>query len=80
VEQALADPPPTPEPPAPDAASHTEPEPAAVLEPMFAPAHAEPVMEAAASNTNEPEPAIRPILIGESDAPIAQKKRGWWRR
>jgi ribonuclease E len=80
VEQVLADAPPTPEPPTPDAVSNTEPEPATALEPMFVPALAEPVMETAASNTNEPEPAVRPILIGESDAPIAQKKRGWWRR
>ena len=78
VDQALADAlaiPPTPEP-----ASYTEPEPATALEPMFAPPHTEPVMEAAASNTNEPDPAVRPILIGESEAPVAQKKRGWWRR
>jgi ribonuclease E len=77
ADHALVDAPTEPMPP-PEAADHPAPEPA--REPVFAPAHAEPVIEAAASNTNEPEPAVRPILIGESDAPIAQKKRGWWRR
>jgi ribonuclease E len=82
VDPAPAVVPPISLPPAPEAGSRSEPEPepATALEPLFAPAHAEPVMETAASNTNEPEPAVRPILIGENDAPIAQKKRGWWRR
>ncbi len=26
------------------------------------------------------EPAVRPIVIGGSEAPPAEKKRGWWRR
>ena len=28
----------------------------------------------------QPSPAVMPVLIGETGAPQAEKKRGWWRR
>ena len=55
---------------APDAeARPTPPEPAAV----------EPVPLVAANDVIA-EPAIKPIIVGASEASIAEKKRGWWRR
>ena len=33
------------------------------------------------ANDVTPEPLVKPIIIGtEEDAPVAEKKRGWWRR
>jgi len=33
------------------------------------------------ANDATPEPLIKPIVIGGTeDAPMAKKKRGWWRR
>ena len=58
--------------PAPEQAPEPEAEPAAVA---AAPAP-EPLLPA---NDPEPEPAIKPIVIG-ADTPTADKKRGWWRR
>jgi ribonuclease E len=36
--------------------------------------------EPIAAGDAEPEPAIKPIVIGSGEAPVAEKKRGWWRR
>jgi ribonuclease E len=73
-----------------------EPEPAAepmVAEPPHPePAHAEPAQAelaitdasepavATPANDELPEPAIRPIVIGSTETPPGEKKRGWWRR
>ncbi len=55
---------------APDAGPQpTPPEPAAV----------EPVPLVAANDVIA-EPAVKPIIVGASEASIAEKKRGWWRR
>jgi ribonuclease E len=55
----------------PAAAAQAEaPEPTPTSEP-------EPLM---AANDAAAEPAVRPIIIGAGDAPVAEKKRGWWRR
>ncbi|HEX5326081.1 MAG TPA: ribonuclease E/G, partial [Acetobacteraceae bacterium] len=59
-----------PEPP--DAAIAPEPAPSA-------PTATEPEPPAPA-NDREPEPTVRPIVIGVEDEPAAEKKRGWWRR
>jgi hypothetical protein len=33
------------------------------------------------ANDATPDPLVKPIVIGgEDDAPVAEKKRGWWRR
>jgi ribonuclease E len=40
----------------------------------------EPVLEPVAISRDEPEPAIKPIVIGNGEAPVAERKRGWWRR
>jgi ribonuclease E len=29
---------------------------------------------------DEPEPLIKPIVIGDGGAPVVERKRGWWRR
>ncbi len=70
------------------------PHPAATEPPQAGPAP-EPPPTAAEASRPEPEPeprpepepeskpppnAVRPILIGAADAPVAEKKRGWWRR
>jgi hypothetical protein len=34
----------------------------------------------AAANDTVAEPAVKPIIIGADEAPVAEKKRGWWRR
>ena len=47
---------------------------AAEPEPVIAEPVAATVVEAVAG------PVIQPIVIGETDAPPAEKKRGWWRR
>jgi ribonuclease E len=68
-----------------------EPAPPPVVEPVSAPAETsiaepvteplpEPVPELVAIGSNEPEPAIKPVVIGNGEAPVAEKKRGWWRR
>jgi ribonuclease E len=33
-----------------------------------------------AANDAAPEPAVKPIIIGADEVPVAEKKRGWWRR
>jgi ribonuclease E len=33
-----------------------------------------------AANDAAPEPVVKPIIIGADEAPVAEKKRGWWRR
>jgi hypothetical protein len=33
-----------------------------------------------AANDEALEPAIKPIIVGAGDAPVVEKKRGWWRR
>ncbi len=38
------------------------------------------VPELVAIGGNELEPAIKPIVIGNGEAPVVEKKRGWWRR
>ena len=48
-------------------------------EPVSAP-QLEPVLEPVAIGRDEPEPAIKPIVIGNGEAPVAERKRGWWRR
>ena len=40
---------------------------------------AEPVAEPVAIAKDESEPLIKPIVIGDG-APVAERKRGWWRR
>jgi ribonuclease E len=35
--------------------------------------------EQAAEEPAQPEPLVKPILVG-ADAPVQEKKRGWWRR
>jgi len=47
---------------------------AAAPKPVIAEPVAATVVEAVAG------PVIQPIVIGETDAPPAEKKRGWWRR
>ena len=69
--------------------------PAPMPEPLAAPVVAEPVLAMAepeavaapepppAEPTIEPppaEPLNKPIIIGVDDAPVVEKKRGWWRR
>ena len=39
----------------------------------------EPVLEVTQAAEASPEPAVRPILVGATDAP-ASKRTGWWRR
>ena len=48
-------------------------------EPVSAP-QLEPVLEPVAIGRDDPEPAIKPIVIGNGEAPVAERKRGWWRR
>jgi hypothetical protein len=36
--------------------------------------------ETVAVNDPEPEPAVKPIIIGSAQDVIVEKKRGWWRR
>ena len=79
--------PPSPDQPAseqPGPAEH-EPEPELAID-MVA---SEPAQAEAASveepplqqrETPQPSPAVMPVLIGETGAPEAEKKRGWWRR
>ncbi len=71
---AAAEQAPAPEPPYGEPAP--EPPPAAAERPISEPETPEP----AAPEPAAPEPAIRPILVGAGDAPVAEKKRGWWRR
>jgi len=60
---------PTPElPEAPEAIAETPEEPAP-----------EPIATEAEATPTEPEPLVKPIVIG-TDAPVVEKKRGWWRR
>jgi ribonuclease E len=78
--------------PEPVAAEATSAEPApAPPEPVAEPAVAEAVpppiaepevVEETASVAAEaaPEPAIKPIIIGDSQDALVEKKRGWWRR
>ncbi len=65
---------PPPEPEAAYAEPPPEPPPAAAEHPSLE--HAEPE----AAEPVAPEPAVRPILVGAGDAPLVEKKRGWWRR
>jgi ribonuclease E len=85
-EPALApEPAPAPEPAAEAIATEAAPMPdagTAAPEPVaMAP---EPVMDAppppVPANDAAPEPLIKPVLVGVEDAPVAEKKRGWWRR
>ncbi len=79
-----------PEPPADQTAIGAEPsavsEPAAAdeasAEPADAPRAEEPPAEErpAANDPALPEPAVKPIIIGVDEAPVVEKKRGWWRR
>jgi ribonuclease E len=39
-----------------------------------------PAPETATDSRAEPEPLVKPIVIGADEAPVAEKKRGWWRR
>ena len=39
-----------------------------------------PATETVTDSRVEPEPLIKPIVIGADEAPVAEKKRGWWRR
>jgi ribonuclease E len=55
-----------------------EPEPP-VAEPQPAEAPAEAVTPPPVAEETRPEPAIRPVIVGATDAPV-EKKRGWWRR
>jgi ribonuclease E len=77
-------------------APEPELEPAMMAEPRSAPAEpsaaepvaAVPVMEPpeepasqlVAMDKEEPEPVIKPIVIGNGEAPLVERKRGWWRR
>ncbi len=57
--------------------------PAAMAEPQSVPAEAssaESVPEPVAIGKDEPEPLIKPIVIGDGEAPVVERKRGWWRR
>jgi hypothetical protein len=33
-----------------------------------------------AANDREPEPLVKPIIIGSEQDVVVEKKRGWWRR
>jgi ribonuclease E len=39
-----------------------------------------PELETVGQEPAPPEPLVKPIIIGAADAPVAEKKRGWWRR
>ncbi len=72
---------PTPEAPTPEVSTHEVPiHEVPVLE---APAPEAPVAEEPAAQP-APEvvvgPAIQPVVIGDSDTPPAERKRGWWKR
>jgi ribonuclease E len=67
--------PPAPEPPL-AVMPEPMPEPIAEPEPIAAP---EPVLATPANDVVQ-DPAIMPIVIGSTDSPPAEKKRGWWRR
>jgi hypothetical protein len=66
------EPTPTPvEPPAP--VEEPEPPPPPVVEPPPAPppeASAEPIVG----------PAIKPLVIGQDEIPVTERKRGWWKK
>ena len=47
--------------------------------PPSPPAEEMPLEEAAPEAANDPEPLIKPIMVGADEQP-AEKKRGWWRR
>jgi ribonuclease E len=82
--------------PEPRVASEPELVPAMMAEPRSAPAEpngAEPVAEVpvmepplepasqlVAMDREELEPVIKPIVIGNGESPVAERKRGWWRR
>ena len=40
----------------------------------------EPASQLVAMDKEEPEPVIKPIVIGNGEAPLVERKRGWWRR
>ena len=62
---------------APEAMEPVAPTATPVLEPeSTVPAEIHPV----AANDPEPEPLIKPILVGSTDEPVVERKRGWWRR
>jgi hypothetical protein len=76
-----------------DPALHATPMPEAAvasnvaeMEPIVAPPAAPAAdivaaQEPAPSDDPVPEPLIKPIVIGGAeDAPVAEKKRGWWHR
>jgi ribonuclease E len=84
VTAATPDPVGAPE-PEPDPAVQPEPElaSAVVAEPLSVQADAsgaEPVPEPVAIAKDAPEPLIKPIVIGDSETPVVERKRGWWRR
>jgi ribonuclease E len=93
VEPAPAQPAAVEAPPAAPQPAAPQPGPAESLEPVAAPAALEPLAPAAeaesatpaethpvAANDPEPEPLIKPILVGSTGEPAAEPKRGWWRR
>jgi hypothetical protein len=73
---------PEPEPAAPELAPEPEPEREPEPEPEPEPGPTpEPEPEPlVAANDAVAEPAVKPIIIGAGEAPMAEKKRGWWRR
>jgi ribonuclease E len=82
------EPTPAPEPAPVSAAPELEPEAIVVPEPE-AEAVAEPVVESSPpepepapepANDRAPDPALQPIIVGAEAEPVADKKRGWWRR
>jgi ribonuclease E len=65
---------------APLAAPAARPAPEAAPEPAPGPEREpEPAMGRPANDV-APAPLIQPVVIGETDTPAADKKRGWWRR
>ena len=63
----------------PETESAVPPPPIPAPEPATPPIDHTPQMPVAAPEP-EPEPAIKPIVIGAEPEPPAEKKRGWWRR
>ncbi|GLR68067.1 hypothetical protein GCM10010909_27480 [Acidocella aquatica] len=79
--QAAPEPVVTPEAPAAVAEGVAAPEPAPAVEAAPVEAPAEAATEASGETpAAAPEPLVKPRVIGGDDVPVAEKKRGWWRR
>jgi ribonuclease E len=63
--------------PSPVEAEAPAPQPETTPQPQPVAVEPEPLV---AANDAAAEPAVKPILIGAGEAPVAEKKRGWWRR